>query len=70
VDHCVTRPAVGVGVLDLSHALMSEILPEAAAQCHVQDLLAAADAQRRQVIGERPARQRQLGPVTRSLDDV
>src|SRR5947209_4729672 len=70
VDHCVTRPAVGVGVLDLSHALMSEILPEAAAQCHVQDLLAAADAQRRQVIGERPACQRQLGPVTRSFDDV
>src|SRR4030088_227596 len=39
------RPAVGIGVFDRRHALVSKILPEAATQRHVQHLLAAADAE-------------------------
>src|SRR5258708_3286760 len=45
VEHCGTRPAVGVRVVDRRDALVPKILPEATAQTHVQDLPAPADAE-------------------------
>src|ERR1700686_1655905 len=64
------RPTIGIRMLNGRDLLMSQILVERAAERDVQELLAAADAERRQVVGKRPARQGQLGPIARRLDNV
>ena len=61
---------VRVRVLDGRDLLVPQVLVKAPAQGDVEQLLAAADPERRQVIVESPARQRQLGPVTFGLDDI
>src|SRR6202035_2068570 len=64
------RATIGVRMLDRRHPLVAEILVERAAERDVQELLAATDAESRQVVGKCPARQGQLGPIARRLDDV
>src|SRR5438477_6364024 len=66
----VACSAIRVRMLDRRNPLVAEILVEAATEGDVEKLLPAADAERGQVVGKRPACESQLGPVTRRLDDI
>src|ERR1700682_601436 len=67
VDQRRAGASVGIGMLDRRDSLVAGVLVETATKGDVQQLLTATDAERGEVIGKRPARQRQLGAIPRRL---